>query len=146
MVRLRRLLFRLFVPANRWIYERTGGKVGGTLAGAPVLLLSTTGRKTGTRRTTPVLYLADGDQLVVVASAGGSPTHPAWFLNLEADPDAEVQIGREVRPVRARITAGADRTALWRSLVAMYPSYASYQRETEREIPVIALSPRPRAA
>lgn len=142
-VAVRRFLFGYFVPFNRWVYERTGGRVLGTHGGAPVLLLRTTGRKTGNRRTTPLLYLADEAGLVIVASYGGSPTHPAWFLNLGANPDVEVQIGREVRPVRARVTEGEERADLWTKAVAMYGPYEEYQRETDREIPVIVLSPRP---
>ena len=108
------------MPVNLWLYERTGGRVGGRHGGAPVLLLRTTGRKTGKRRTTPLLYLADEAKLVIVASNGGSPTHPTWFLNLGANPDVEVQIGRELRPVRARVTEGEERAALWTKAVAMY--------------------------
>ena len=142
-MRVRQLPARLFAAANRWVYARTDGKVGGTHSGAPVLLLRTTGRRTGKLRTTPLLYLADGGQLVLAASDGGAPSHPAWFLNLEADPDVEVQVGGEVRAVRARITEGDERARLWTRLVALYPPYSSYQQATRREIPVVALSPRP---
>lgn len=143
---VRRYLFRrVYVPVNLWLYERTGGRVGGRHGGAPVLLLRTTGRKTGKRRTTPLLYLADEGKLVVVASNGGSPTHPDWLLNLRSDPDVEVQVGREQRRVRARVTEGEERAALWAKAVAMYAPYDEYRRETDREIPVVALSPRPAA-
>ena len=81
----------------------------------------------------------------MVASNGGSPTHPDWFLNLRSDPDVEVQVGRELRQVRARVTEGEERAALWTKVVAMYAPYDEYRRETDREIPVVALSPRPAA-
>ena len=143
MERVTRTLFRFFVPLNRFAYERTGGRVGGRLRGAPVLLLSTTGRKTGKRRTTPLLYLVDDDGLVVVASAGGASKHPAWFLNLCSNPEVDVQMGSEHRPMLASETSGDQRTRLWAKLVDMYPSYDAYQRRTTREIPVVVLSGRP---
>ena len=109
------------------------------MRGAPVLLLTTTGRKSGKARTQPLLYLTDGDALVVVASFGGSREHPAWFLNLEANPDVEVQVGPEARRTRARVATQEERARLWPRLVQMYRPYESYQRRTEREIPVVIL-------
>jgi deazaflavin-dependent oxidoreductase (nitroreductase family) len=138
-----RFLFRrLYVPANRTVYELTGGRVGGRFGSAPVLLLRVRGRRTGKLRVTPLLYLANGDRLAVVASAGGAPAHPGWFHNLQSSPDAEVQLGRERRSVRARVATPQERDRLWPRLVAMYPAYDEYQRRTERSIPVVILEPR----
>ncbi len=105
----------------------------------PVLLLTTTGRRSGRRRTVPLTYLEDARNLVLVASYGGSPTHPAWFLNLEANPEVEVQIGRERRTMRARRGTPEERARLWPRVVEAYDGYASYQRRTCREIPLAIL-------
>lgn len=107
------------------------------------MLLSTTGRKTGKRRTTPLLYLRDGDKLVLVASHGGSATHPIWWLNLQAKPEAEVEIGRQKLAVVARQANAEERNRLWPLVVAMYADYAKYQEKTTREIPLILLHPQP---
>ena len=108
---------------------------------SPVLLLVTTGRKTGRERTAPLLYLEDRENLVIVASDGGEPQHPAWYLSLKADPEARVEIeGRTLR-VRAEEARGDEKRRLWARLVEMYPPYESYQRRTEREIPVVVLHP-----
>ena len=109
---------------------------------APVLLLTTTGRKSGKSRTNPLLYLEDGDDLVVVASKGGAPEHPAWFLNLEAKPDVEVQVKREKRPVQARRATPEERERYWPKLTEMWEQYDSYQQKTSREIPVVILERR----
>ena len=140
--RLARRLFRVFVRANIVLYRWSGGAVGGRLRGAPVLLLTTTGRRSGLPRTTPLLYLVEGHALALVASNGGSPAHPAWFLNLEASPDVEVQVRRERRQMRAHRAAPEERERLWPKLLALYPPYESYQRRTSREIPVVVLEPR----
>lgn len=128
---------------NVRLYRRTGGRVGGRFpGGAPVLLLDHVGRRSGRTFTTPLLYLADGADLVVVASSGGMKDDPQWFRNLVATPEASVQVGREVRPVRARVAAQAERARLWPRLVEMYDGYASYDAWAEREIPVVLLEPR----
>jgi deazaflavin-dependent oxidoreductase (nitroreductase family) len=124
---------------NRMLYRASGGKVAGSMKGAPILLLTTTGRKSGKRRTTPLLYLRDGDALAVVASEGGAPRHPAWFLNLQAAPDVEIEIGREREPRRAREATPEERQRLWPRLVELYAPYASYQQKTSRTIPVVLL-------
>ena len=111
------------------------------MVGAPVLLLTTTGRKTGRRHTIPLLYLEDGENFVVVASNGGAPRHPAWWSNLRADPEANVEIGgRELR-ARAQKASPEEKEWLWPRLVAMYGAYENYQRRTDREIPVVILRP-----
>lgn len=132
---------RAFASLNRVLYRLSGGSIGGSMRGAPILLLTTTGRKTGKRRTMPLLYLRDGENLVVTGSKGGDPRHPAWFLNLRASPEVEIEIGRERRAMRARVAHGEERQLLWTRLVEMYSSYADYQRKTTREIPVIVLEP-----
>jgi deazaflavin-dependent oxidoreductase (nitroreductase family) len=139
---IERRLFSVYVKVNLVLYRATNGRVTGSHGGAPVLLLTTTGRRSGKRRTTPLLYLEDGGgTLVVVASYGGAPKHPAWYLNLSANPDVEVQIGREIEPRRARTADEDERARLWPRLVAMYANYATYQTRTEREIPVVILDP-----
>jgi len=100
------------------------------------------GAKTGTRRITPRAYVPDGPNVVVVASKGGNPRHPAWFHNLRANPDTTVQIGSEVRTVRARVATPEERERLWPKAVSSYRPYASYQRKTTREIPLVILEPR----
>lgn len=127
---------------NTWLYRLTGGKIGGRWAyGAPVMLVTFTGRKTGKSRTTPLLYLRDGDAVITVASKGGSANHPKWFLNLEAHPECDVEIGREKRRMRARRATKDEKAKYWPLLVEMYPDYGVYQTRTQRDIPVVILSP-----
>ena len=125
------------------LYRRSGGRLGNTLKGAPILLLEHVGRKSGQKRTAPVLYLRDGEDLVIVASRGGSDAMPAWWLNLQADPVTTVQVGSERRRVRAREASAQEKAALWPRLVEMYGDFEIYQHRTEREIPVVILSPAP---
>ena len=108
---------------------------------SPILLLNTIGRKTGQVRTNPLLYLKDGETIVLVASYGGAPTHPIWWLNLRAHPQAEIEIGSQKSTVIARQADEEERQRLWPLLVAMFPNYAEYQKKTTREIPVILLQP-----
>jgi deazaflavin-dependent oxidoreductase (nitroreductase family) len=126
---------------NAWLYRRTGGRLGNSVKGAPVLLLDHVGRKTGTKRTSPVLYLEDGANVVIVGSRGGSDAMPAWFINLMARPETTIQIGPERRSVTARQATGEERDRLWPRLVEMYPDYEAYQRRTDRKIPLVILSP-----
>ncbi|WP_290051906.1 nitroreductase/quinone reductase family protein [Amycolatopsis solani] len=136
--RLQRRAARL----NTALFQATKGRVGATFRGAPVLLLDHAGRRSGTVRTTPLIYLDDRPDLVVVASKGGSDTHPAWYLNLLAMPVTEVELpGGVRREVRPRPASSAERAALWPRLVAVYPPYADYAGRTEREIPVVILEP-----
>jgi len=142
-------VMRLFSQANVWVYRKTGGRLGGKWRvgsafphGVPVLLLTTVGRKSGARRTTPLLYIEDGERVILVASQGGMPKHPLWYLNLSAEPEVEVQIGKAIRAMRARDATPQERQAYWPRLVAMYPDFASYQSWTERVIPVVVLEPR----
>ena len=124
------------------LYRATGGRIGGSVPGSgPVLLLTTNGRKTGRERTVPLLYLRDGEDIVLVASNGGTATHPAWWLNLEANPVATVEVGDRRLRVRAREADPEEKKRLWPRLVQMYGAYEDYQRKTDREIPVILLQP-----
>ena len=113
------------------------------MVNSPILLLITTGRRTGRERTTPLLYLKDGDAFAIVASNGGTPGHPAWWLNLKANPEAKVDLRSQRLPVRAEDTTGEVKRRLWGRVVEMYPAYEDYQRRTDREIPVILLKPTP---
>ena len=132
---------RFFTGVHVFFYRLSGGKLGGRFGKSPVLLLNTTGRKTGRQRTTPLLYLQDGDNLILVASYGGAPKHPVWWLNLQAKPEDEVEIGRKKLRVIARQADAVERERLWPLVVAMYGEYAEYQKKTTREIPVVILHP-----
>lgn len=130
---------------HRLLYRLSRGTVGRRLVANDMLLLTTRGRATGRPHTVPLLYLAEGDTLVVIASHGGRLRHPEWHCNLLADPKATVQVGSRRRPVRARTAAGEERAAWWPRVVAAYQGYAAYQSRTERVIPVVLLEPDPAA-
>jgi F420H(2)-dependent quinone reductase len=134
---------RRAIKLHTFIYRATRGVVGHRFRGAPpMLLLDHVGAKSGVRRTTPLVYLRDGDDVALIASKGGYPRHPAWFHNLRAHPDTTVQVGARRQAVRARVADSAERERLWPKAVAIYPGYESYQQRTEREIPVVILEPR----
>jgi len=125
---------------NAWLYRISGGRIGGRfLRGAPVCLLTTTGRRSGLPRTVPLLYLADSERVLLVASKGGMKNHPLWYLNLVAKPEVSLQIGEATREMVARTAGPEERAALWPRLVAMYRDYDTYQTWTDREIPVVVL-------
>jgi deazaflavin-dependent oxidoreductase (nitroreductase family) len=141
--RIGSVVVKAMSKANTWVYRLTGGRVGGRFfGGAPVLLLTTTGRKSGEPRVAPLLYLEDGDRLVIVASKGGMSHHPLWYRNLVANPDVEVTLGTTTRRMTAHTASPEEKEAYWPRLTAMYPDYASYQARTTRDIPVVVLSPR----
>ncbi|MGH7419048.1 MAG: nitroreductase family deazaflavin-dependent oxidoreductase [Candidatus Rokuibacteriota bacterium] len=117
----------------------TGGKDGHVWEGVTTLLLTTTGRRSGQPRTTPLIYGRDGDRYVVVASRGGAPTHPAWYENLAAQPDIQVQVMADRFKARARAASKAERPALWKRMAAIWPAYDDYQKRTSREIPVVII-------
>jgi F420H(2)-dependent quinone reductase len=123
------------------LYRISGGRIGGHVAKAPVLLLTTTGRRSGQRRTAPVVYLADGERLVVIGSNAGHSRAPAWSLNLKANPDAEVEIGRRRRRVRARVAEGEERADLWRKHNEQYSGFDEYEARTGRDIALFVLEP-----
>jgi deazaflavin-dependent oxidoreductase (nitroreductase family) len=124
------------------LYRVSGGRIGGKIGRAPVLLLTTTGRKSGEPRTAPVVYLADGKNVVLINTNAGNAKIPAWSLNLKANPEAEVELGRRHRPVRARIAAGEEHTDLWRKHVEQYAGFDDYKQQMEREPSVFVLEPR----
>jgi deazaflavin-dependent oxidoreductase (nitroreductase family) len=128
------------------LYRRTGGRLGGHIPGWPearILLLDHTGAKSGAKRTSPLMYHEDGATIAVIASKAGQPTHPAWFHNLGANPDTTIQIGSEVRRVRARVATDSERDRLWPEFVAFYPGYDFFQRNAKgRKIPIVILDPR----
>jgi deazaflavin-dependent oxidoreductase (nitroreductase family) len=134
--------FREGIRVHTLAYRLSGGLVGRRIPGLPpMLLLDHVGAKSGQKRTTPLVYVPDGDDLVIVASRGGSQRHPAWFHNLRANPDTTVQVGRSRTRVRARVATPAERKRLWPEVVATYGGYADYQRRTSREIPLVILEP-----
>jgi deazaflavin-dependent oxidoreductase (nitroreductase family) len=123
-------------------FRRNGGSVGGHLAGVPVLLLTSTGRRTSRPRTIPLIYLPDGDRFIVFATNAGRPTHPHWYYNLVAEPRASVAVGdHDPIAVRARIMHGQQRDLLYARQAQLVDSYQAYPRMTDREIPVVALCP-----
>lgn len=126
---------------HTFIYSRTNGAVGGRIVNCPVLLLTTRGRKTNKQRTLPLLYLADEDSVVLVASNGGATKHPGWWLNLQSNPAAQIQIRGIKRFVRAEESSAEEKQRLWSLLTAMYPGYKKYQEITNRDIPVVILRP-----
>lgn len=142
-------LLRPVTGAHARVYRFTNGVVGHRFPGAPpVLLLDHVGARTAAKRTTPLLYVEDGPDVVLVASKGGHPRHPAWYHNLLAHPETTVQIGAERRLVRARVATAEERERLWPEVVATYSGYRGYQERTKREIPLVILerrAPEPRA-
>jgi deazaflavin-dependent oxidoreductase (nitroreductase family) len=118
-------------------YRETDGEHGYHWKGTTILLLSTTGRVSGQERTTPLIHRTDDGHWVVVASKGGAPDHPSWFKNLQANPQATIQVKGEVIPVRASVAEGEERERLWRLMTEDWPDYDDYQRRTDREIPVV---------
>ncbi|KAB2374824.1 nitroreductase family deazaflavin-dependent oxidoreductase [Actinomadura montaniterrae] len=141
-------ILKVMARLNIAAYRATGGRVGGTWRagsafrkGVPICLLTTKGRKTGRPRTQPLLYIPDGDRVILVASQGGLPKHPLWYLNLLADPQVTIQVKRDVRRMRARTASSEERAALWPRLVSVYADFDKYQSWTDREIPVVICDP-----
>jgi deazaflavin-dependent oxidoreductase (nitroreductase family) len=125
---------------HKEIYRRTGGKVGAKIGPTTMGLLTTTGRKSGQPRTTPLNCTPDGERWLLVASYGGDDRDPQWFKNLRANPAATLQIGAETFPVRAAVATPEEKQALWPKVVAAYKGYDGYQRKTSRDIPVVVLT------
>lgn len=133
---------RLMSLANTWVFRASGGRLGAKfMRGAPVGLLTTTGRKSGQLRTTPLIYLADGERIVLVASQGGLPRNPLWYDNLATQPEVTFRTPKSERRYRAHTAAAEEKAALWPRLVAIYRDYDDYQKRTDREIPVVVLEP-----
>jgi deazaflavin-dependent oxidoreductase (nitroreductase family) len=133
-------------PIHVWIYRRSGGRIGAHYPGrreCRIALVDHRGAKSNVVRTSPLIYLAQGGDIVVVASKAGHPTNPAWFHNLMANPNTTVQIGREVREIRARLAGDGERERLWPKLTQMFPAYEIYRRNASpRRLPVVILEPR----
>jgi deazaflavin-dependent oxidoreductase (nitroreductase family) len=140
MKRFKPRTIRLMGRFHAWLWTLTRGSFVDSVGAAPFLLLTTTGRKTRRLRTTPVLYLEDGRDFVVVASFGGNDMHPAWYLNLKECPEAEVVIRGERRRVIAREITSEKKELIWRGLVKLYPQFEIYQQRTSREIPLLRLT------
>lgn len=137
-------VLRRLMGVHTIVYRATNGVLGHHIPGlAPMLLLDHVGAKSGIKRTSPLLYIPDGENLVIVASKGGYPKHPAWFHNLQANPDTVVQVGSERRSVHARVAGPQERERLWPRVVDAYSGYAEYQERTGREIPLVILERRP---
>jgi F420H(2)-dependent quinone reductase len=134
---------RLGLTVHQWLYDTTDGRIGRSIGGRPMLLLRTVGRKTGEPRTSALLYVPDRDHYAVIASKGGDPRHPGWFHNLMAQPDVEVQVGRDRIPVHARVAEGDERERLWAKANEINRGgYDTYQSRTDRKIPVVVLERR----
>ena len=132
----------LFGAEHVRVYRETDGEHGYDWRGTTILLLTTVGRKSAEARTTPLIHRTDGDRWVVVASKGGTPENPSWYENLQADPEATIQVKGDEIPVRATTAQGEERTRLWSLMVEVWPAYDDYQTKTEREIPVVVFSRR----
>jgi deazaflavin-dependent oxidoreductase (nitroreductase family) len=137
------LLTKSFSALHRFWYRASGGRLGGSFHGAPAVLLTTTGAKTGKERTWPLIALEVGDGYAFAASNGGHDRHPAWYVNLSANPTVTVQLGRRTLHGRARDATGAERDALWARFVEVYSGYADYASATTRRIPVVVVEPTP---
>lgn len=121
------------------LYRMTGGLIGKRADGLDILLLTTIGRKSGEKRVVPLPYFRDGERFVLIASFGGNDKNPAWFNNLSANPDVEIQVGFQRMKARATVTAGEERERIWKKVTSAYPRYLAYQEKTERQIPVVVL-------
>jgi deazaflavin-dependent oxidoreductase (nitroreductase family) len=136
-------LLRRVMGSHAAVYRASHGLIGHRFPGAPpMLLLDHVGAKSATKRTSPLAYGRDGENLILVASKGGYPKNPAWFHNLRANPDTTVQVGSRSLNVHARVAEGEERTRLWSLMVGVYSSYEGYRKRTEREIPLVVLEPR----
>lgn len=136
------MLTRHFVRLHTLVYRLTGGRIGGCWDKAPILLLTTTGRRSGRPRTAPLLYLDDAGRFIVVATNNGADQHPHWYRNLKANPEAIIRVRARRITVVAANAEGDEHERLWRRLVEIYPNYGRDQRRTERELPVVILRPR----
>ncbi|HUZ09823.1 MAG TPA: nitroreductase family deazaflavin-dependent oxidoreductase [Acidimicrobiales bacterium] len=128
---------RLLPAVHARIYRATKGAVGGKLGSANILLLTTTGRKSGEPRTTPLNYFPDGDHIVLIASNGGQDRHPAWYLNIVADPAVAIQRHAETESKTARVATAEEKATLWPRITDWYKGYAKYQQKTDRDIPLV---------
>jgi deazaflavin-dependent oxidoreductase (nitroreductase family) len=132
----------LFGEEHVQAYRSSDGERGYHWRGTTILLLSTKGRSSGELHTTPLIMRSDGDRYVIVASKGGAPEHPGWYKNIQADPDIEIQVKADVIPVHASPAQGAERERLWSLMTEVWPPYDEYAKKTDREIPIVVLTPR----
>jgi F420H(2)-dependent quinone reductase len=132
---------KYFARAHIWVYRRTNGRLGARLLWFPAALLTTVGRKSGQPRTTPTLYLRDGERVILPASFGGRAEHPTWYLNLKTNPTVEVQIGGDRLQMSARDATESERGRYWPRLIEMYPPYRGYREATDRKIPLVVCEP-----
>ena len=135
------LALKLGTIVHSGVYRATGGRLLGRMGQSPILLLNTIGRKSGKKRATPLLYVVEDEDYVIIASKGGTPSHPAWYLNLKANPDATVEVGNRKVRVRAEKVDGEEKERLWKKMAEMHPTYDDYQKKTKREIPLLVLHP-----
>lgn len=133
---------QLFGPAHVAAYQETDGERGYHWRGTEILLLTTTGRKSGEQHTTPLIHRTDGDHWIVVASKGGAPEDPAWFKNMQANPEFEIQVKAEHIPARMSVAEGEERERLWNRMVEVWPDYENYAKQTDREIPIVVIERR----
>lgn len=134
-------LMRLVMAIYVFLYRRTGGKMGGRLGTMPVLLLTTTGRKSGKKHTVPVMYLSESPNYIITASNNGGEKPPAWWLNLKSSPQATIEIGGDMRLVTTKQADSEEKERLWAQLVEKAPAFEGYQKRTQREIPMVILRP-----
>ena len=134
-------LLKVWMAIHAGIYRLSGGKLGGSMGGSRILLLTTTGRKSGKTRTIPLGCFDHKDGYVIVASNRGQPTHPAWYHNLKSQPQASVQVFDKVIPVTAEVLSGEARAQAWQQVITTAPAYANYEKQTTREIPLVLLHP-----
>ena len=141
--RIAKPVIRTMSLVNTWIYRLSGGRIGGRwMHGEPILLLTTVGRKSGEKRTAPLVYLEDGPRVIIVGSQGGMAKDPLWVKNIDANPDVEIEMGSQKRQMRARRGSPVEKSHYWPALCKMNPDYGDYQARTVREIPVVILDPR----
>ena len=138
---MNKTMMKLIGIAHTSLYKMSGGKLGRNMRGSEVVLLTTTGRKSGKRRTTPLFGLADGENWTVIASQGGHHEHPHWYLNLRDNPDVTLQVGSKTQRMRAETAEGEERERLWAPMAAMYDGFDEYQKLTSRVIPLVVLKP-----
>lgn len=138
---MQKFIGKLFFSLMNFLYRSTGGRIGGRMNGREVLLLTTTGRKTGKQRTFPLIYIMDGPAYVVTASYGGADRHPGWFFNVRSNPQATIQVKDKQINVIAEVADPAKKRELWAQLVNVAPFYAKYQQRTSRDIPMVILHP-----
>lgn len=135
------LFFKILSRSHTFLYRLSGGKIGKNMQGMPVLLLTTTGRKSGQPRTTTLVYVRDGDDYLLAASKGGADSHPAWYFNLEVEPEVGVQVGDQEFTASVTITEGEERTQLYERFKSLSDEYVKYEQMTQRTIPVVRLMP-----